>query len=113
MMKGIKLFDIVQKPVLTSRDSAKSIIPALSKHSNYGNNPLRLDFSGTKGVSPSFFDEALSVAEECIRNSGLTNSTIIWGHPPVSVSSSHHAIARAHGRTLVELENGDWEFSKA
>ena len=30
----------------------------------------------------------------------------------MELSSSHHAIARAHGRTLVVNEAGDWEFRK-
>ena len=112
-MKGLNVFDILGKPILTSRLSARRIETALSLQAPTGSKSLCLDFSGTHGVSPSFVDEALRVAEECVSNSGQRNATVIFAHPPTAVSSSHHAIARAHGRTLVEMENGDWEFRKA
>ena len=112
-MEGVNVFGILGKPVLTSRQSAKQIKPALSQHRHSGGSSLCLDFSGTHGVSPSFVDEALRVAEEYISDSGRGNATVIFAHLPTTLSSSHHAIARAHGRMLVELENGDWEFRKA
>ncbi len=111
-MKGINVFNILGKPVLTSRQSARRIKTVLSRQSHYGGRPLCLNFSGTHGVSPSFVDEALRVAEECISNSGWQNETVIFAHLPTTLSASHHAIARAHGRTLVVTENGDWEFRK-
>ena len=108
-MKGVKVFDILRKPVLTSRQSARRIKPSLSQQTHY---PLCLDFSGTHGVSPSFLDEALRVAEECLGHSVRRDTTVIFAHPPTTLSSSHHAIAKAHGRTLVETDSGDWEFRK-
>ena len=111
-MKGVKVFDIVGKPILTSRQSARLIKTALVQQSYIDRKSLCLDFSGTHGVSPSFVDEALRVAEEYIRDSGQGNTTVIFAHLPTVISSSHRAIARAHGRTLMEIENGDWEFRK-
>ena len=108
-MKGVKVFDILHKPVLTSRQSARRIKHSLSQQTHH---PLCLDFSGTHGVSPSFIDEALRVVEECLGHSGHHDTTVIFAHPPATLSSSHHAIARAHGRTLVVTESGDWEFRK-
>lgn len=108
-MKGVKVFDILRKPVLTSRQSARRIKPSLSQQTHHR---LCLDFSGTHGVSPSFVDEALRVAEECLDHSDHRDTTVIFAHPPTTLSSSHHAIARAHGRTLVVTETGDWEFRK-
>ena len=111
-MKGVKVFDILGKPVLTSRQSARRIKPVLSRQPHTDGKSLCLDFSGTHGVSPSFVDEALRVAEEHIGDSGGRNATVIFAHPPTKLSSSHHAIARAHGRALVVTESGDWEFRK-
>ena len=110
-MESVKVFDIVPKPILTSRSSARRIESVLSGRPR-GISPLCLDFSGARGVSPSFFDEALMVAEECLSSSGQPDATVIFAHLPTKQSSSHHAIARAHGRTLVVTENGDWEFRK-
>jgi hypothetical protein len=111
-MTGVRVFEILGKPILTSRQSARRIKPVLSRQPPLGGTSLCLDFSGTHGVSPSFVDEALRVAEECISDSGRRNATVIFAHLPTTLSSSHQAIARAHGRTLVETENGDWEFRK-
>ena len=111
-MNAVKVYDILGKPVLTSRQSARRIETALLKQRHSSEKSLCLDFSGTHGVSPSFVDEALRVAEEHISTSGRQNTTVIFAHPPITLSPSHHAIARAHGRTLVAMENGDWEFRK-
>ena len=109
-MKGLRVSEILGKPVLTSRQSARLIKTELAQHTNHNGNSICLDFSGTHGVSPSFVDETLRVAEECISDLGQQNATVIFAHLPTALSSSHHAIARAHGRTLVVTDNGDWEF---
>ena len=73
---------------------------------------MRLDFSGARGVAPSFLDEALLVAEEHIHDCGQPDAAIVFAQPPTTLAAKHHAIARAHGRTLVVTESGDWEFRK-
>ena len=112
-MKSIKVFDIVGQPVLVSRESARRIKIALAEGTDDGDGPSRLDFSGARGIAPSFLDEALLVAEECLSDSGRPNATVVFSHLPTVLASKHRAIARAHGRTLVETEAGDWEFRKA
>ena len=109
-MQSIRVFDIVGQNVLVSRESARSIKQALSAEETDGKGMLCLDFSGARGVAPSFLDEALLVAEEHIRDCGQPNTTIILVQPPTVLAAKHHAIARAHGRTLVVTESGDWEF---
>ena len=109
-MKGIKVFDIIGLNVLVSRESARSLKTALSSWEDDEYSHYCLDFSGARGVAPSFLDEALLVAEEHIRDCGQPDAVIIFVQPPTVLAAKHHAIARAHGRTLVENENGDWEF---
>lgn len=111
-MKSVNVFPIVGKPVLVSRESARSISVLLADGEDDREGRVCLDFSGARGVAPSFLDEALLVAEEWLRDSGHTHGTVILANLPSTMSSSHHAIARAHGRTLVENESGDWEFRK-
>ena len=111
-MKGVRIFDIVGQNVLVSRESARSIKAVLEVGEISGEGMLRLDFSGARGVAPSFLDEALLVAEEFLAESGKPGATVIFAQPPTVLAAKHHAIARAHSRTLVETENGDWEFRK-
>ena len=116
-MSGVKVFDIVGQNVLVSRESARSVKEALARHliseGEAGRErTLSLDFSGARGVAPSFLDESLLVAEEHIRDCGQPDATIIFVQPPTVLAAKHHAIARAHGRALVVTESGDWEFRK-
>lgn len=118
-MNEVRVFDIVGQQVLVSRESARSIKAALLEAAA-GPESLRLNFSGARGVAPTFLDEALLVAEECIAESisdagdaGATNPAVIFANPPTALAAKHYAIARAHGRTLRQSENGDWEFRVA
>ena len=113
-MKKVSVVDAVNKniPVLTSRASARKIKAALKEENLIGESALLLDFYGAEGVAPSFLDEALLVAEEYIRDCGRPDAPVIFGRPPTTLATKHHAIARAHGRTLVVNEDGDWEFRK-
>lgn len=119
------VFDIVGQPALVSRESARRVKPALRQAAADGAESLRLNFSGARGVAPSFLDEALLVAEECIAesvndagaagagNNEARNLAVIFANPPTALAAKHHAIARAHGRTLRQTESGDWEFRVA
>ena len=115
-MPSVRVFDIVGQSVLVSRESARSIEPNLREEQpdidTSTGGLLRLDFSGARGVAPSFLDEALLVAEEWLRDSGYPDATVTFAQPSTIMAVKHHAMARAHGRTLVALENGDWEFRR-
>ena len=111
-MNRISVFDIVKQPVLVSRESARVVKSSLPSEETTEGGPLVLDFSGARGVAPSFLDESLLVAEEYLEESKQPDTTIVFEKPPTSLAAKHHAIARAHGRTLVETEDGDWEFRK-
>lgn len=111
-MPSLRVFDIVGQNVLVSRESARSVKEALAAREVGEERTLSLDFSGARGVAPSFLDESLLVAEEHNRDCGQPDATIVFVQPPTVLAPKHHAIARAHGRTLVVTESGDWEFRK-
>ena len=56
-MMTLRIFDLVQKRVLVSRDSARTIQPQLVAALADGLGELVLDLSGVDGFTPSFFDE--------------------------------------------------------
>ena len=113
-MKRVNVVDAVEKdvPLLTSRKSARKIKAVLEREISISDTSLHLDFCGAEGVAPSFLDEALLVAEEYMRDCGRPDAAVVFGQPPTTLAAKHHAIARAHGRTLVVNEEGDWEFRK-
>ena len=134
-MSEVRVFDIVGQRVLVSRESARGIKAALLAVAAAGPEALRLNFAGARGVAPTFLDEVLLVAEECIEESSITNTgtdtggraagagndgagagpnmAVIFVDPPTALAAKHHVIARAHGRTLRQTDNGDWEFRVA
>lgn len=111
-MKSIRVTSLVGKPFLVARESARTLELALRDREEDECGSLSLDFTGAVGVAPSFLDEALLVVEEHLRACGNPDSTVVFSKPPTILAAKHHAIARAHGRTLVVTENGDWEFRK-
>ena len=65
-MTTLRIFDLVQKRVLVSRDSARIIQPQLVAALADGLGELVLDLSDVDGLTPSFFDETLSIVEEAL-----------------------------------------------
>jgi hypothetical protein len=70
-----------------------------------------LDFSEIDGLTPSFFDEALSVVEECVRETHGNVFRLILATPPTELSSKFVAVGRAHGLAIKKSDNGAWIIS--
>ena len=71
----MKVFDILQKHVLVTRESAQGLRASLDDLLSNENDPS-LDFTGIEAVTPSFVDELLEVLE---------SRTII--HPESSITA--------------------------
>ena len=110
-MTCVRVFDVAGRYVLVSLESARKSAAELKETQGDQDGLLRLALSGIRGVAPSFLDEALLVVEEYIVDCGQPDATVVFDRPPTVMAAKHHAIA--YGRTLVETENGDWEFQKA
>ena len=104
-MPHVMISSLIQKRVLTARDSVDAIAPSLINTIADGAEPLILDFHGVGLVSPSAIDQLLLRI-----NSGPRNGDIQLANMPVPSSQVHHSIARAHGRVLVENGPHFWVF---
>ncbi len=102
-MTHIVISNLIQKRVLTARDSVEAIAPIIVGEIVEDGGPIAFDFTDIGAVSPSAIDQLLVCTEDITagRDVGFSNM-------PYPVSRVHEAIARAHGRTLVENGPQSW-----
>ena len=86
-MTTLWIFDLVQKRVLVSRDSARTIQPQLVAALADGLGELVLDLSDVDGLTPSFFDETLSNVEEALSARPQSRFRLTVKNPPTTLSN--------------------------
>lgn len=106
---AVRLQDVVQSRVLVTRESARSLGPALAEAGRLSPMALELDLEGVEGITPSFLDETFSVLEELLSTeSDETTWSILIVNPPTRLSAKFLAVARSHGLEAIEREDGAW-----
>ena len=110
MIRAIKIYDLLHKRVLVTRESAKAIGGALAIANDQGE--VVLDFSGVDAVTPSFVDEALAVVEKAVRANGQNQIRVVFLHPPTRLSTKFEAIGRGRGLRIKESEDGGWIITR-
>lgn len=104
-MSAVALGSLIPKIAITSRDSVKAAAAAINEEIGLGGD-IVFDFTGVQAVAPSAVDELLnSIAQRSagrdIRFFGMSSGAT-W---------KFEAIARAHGRTLIESGPNSWTFA--
>lgn len=107
-MMTLRIFDLVRKHVLVSRDSARTIQPHLAAALADGLGELVLDLTDVDGLTPSFFDETLSIVEEALSAGPESHFRLTVKNPPTTLSNKFRAVARVHGLTVEESEDVGW-----
>lgn len=107
-MTTLKIYDLIGKRILVTRESARGIAPALANALEEGCGEVTLNFAGVDGLTPSFLDEVLSVLEESIPLAGEHRLNVILMNSPTQLSSKFAAVGRGHGLVAKELEPGTW-----
>ena len=111
-MKTIRLYDLVGRKVLVTRDSARSIQPYLAAALEGGDREVALDFEGVDGMTPSFLDEILSVIEEQGEDASEAHFSVIVKNPPTALSAKFAAVGRGHGLTIKESSDVGWTLKR-
>ena len=110
-MKTLKIFDLLRKRNLVTRKSARTIQPVFAAAVGQGNGEVGLDFAAVDGLTPSFFDETLSVVEECVQSCPGAHLRVVVTNPPTQLSSKFMAVGRGHRLTMKVAESGAWIIS--
>jgi len=109
-MKTIKVYDIVQRRALVTRDSAKVIREALASVIAENASEVAVDFSGVDAVTPSFVDEVLSVVDQAMSEARNRSLRVVFLHSPTRMSAKFVAIGRGRGLSMRESESGAWDI---
>ncbi len=113
MSETVDIHDLLNRKVLVTRDSARSLADALGSAITLGGGGVVLDFSGVEGMTPSFLDEVLQILEEAIDRGGGGRLTIEVKSPPTRLSSKFEAVGRGHGMIITENSATSWLIAAA
>jgi hypothetical protein len=111
-MSTIKVYELLPKRILVTRDSARVIEPHLASALAQGREEVMLDFSGVEGLTPSFTDEILSVIEECVPGLTETRIPVTIGNLPKEFSSKFATAGKRHDLTIDESDSGTLLISR-
>jgi len=102
-MTHVVMAEHIDKRVLTARASVEAVIPVVLDQIAEDGTPIEFDFARIGAVSPSAIDQILVCTED-----KAGDREIRFSNMPYPASRVHEAIARAHGRTLVENGPASW-----
>lgn len=98
--------DFEEDAVLIARESVDAVAPSFLGSIEEDDSPIALDFAGLGAVSPSAIDQFLVRIEEA-----FVGRDVHFSNMPFPSAGVHEAIARAHGRTLIENGPNSWTFA--
>lgn len=111
-MTAVKIYELLQKRVVVTRGSARAIESDLVAALIEGQGEIVLDFVGVEGLTPSFFDEVLSIIEESFDETFDNETCVTIANPPTNLSSKFSAVGRGHDLIINEANNGTWIISR-
>ena len=104
-MNAVALARLIPKIAITSRGSVNAAAVAINEKIPPGGD-IVFDFTGIQAVTPSAVDELLnSIAHRS------TGRDIRFSNMTSGATWKFEAIARAHGRTLIESGPNSWTFA--
>jgi len=110
----IRVHDVLQRPVLISREAARTLQDPLAAAVTAEGSPavaVVLDFAGISGVAPSFVDEMIKILEEVLAPGPATRPLrLTITNVPTRLSSKFSAIARGHCLSIEAFPDGSWEL---
>lgn len=104
-MTHVVVANHIDRRVLTARASVEAMIPLVLNQIEEGIGSIEFDFAEIGAISPSAIDQLLVCTED--KTGG---QEIRFSNMPYPASHVHEAIARAHGRVLVENGPQSWVF---
>ena len=104
-MTHVIIANHIDRHVLTARASVEAMISTILEQIAEDSGPVDFDFADIGAISPSAIDQLL------VSTQGITSGRDVeFSNMPYPASRVHEAIARAHGRTLVQSGPQSWVF---
>ena len=115
MMSVFNLHDATKRRALSSRETARSIQPAIGAilANGNGDGSLTVDFAKMAVVTPSFFDELLRVIKDSVPPDFVGSPVIDLTNTSAHQFARFRAVCRAHEMTTKEVGPDHWRISKA
>src|SRR5713226_140537 len=111
-METVRIYDLVRRRALVTRDSARLIQRAMAAAFARQPGEVALDFSGVEAVTPSFVDEVLTVLDEILGAAERKNFRVLFLNPPTRLSAKFAAVGRGHRVRMKESEPGSWTITE-
>ena len=114
MMPTLNLYNTAKRRALSSRDTARSIAPHISRilASGNGDGSLTIDFANMAVVTPSFFDELLHVINRRVTMERPSTPVIDLTNTSENQFARFRAVCRAHKMTAEEVGPDHWRISR-
>lgn len=100
MSDSIHVFELIPNRMLVTRQSARSIAPALAQAIARGEHKIVLDFAGVDGVTPSFLDEILHMLKDFLEDTPPGELEVLIASPPTRLSTKFAAVGSGTRQTL-------------
>ena len=108
-MSTIDLKQHLGKSILSTRPSARSMMPAMREAAENGD--ITLDASRVLRTSVSFFDEALLIFNDIVDETGQDDLKLIYRD--ATAAQTLKDMPKYRGLRLVESPSGDWIISRS
>jgi STAS-like domain of unknown function (DUF4325) len=108
-MRTIDVFQLLQRKVLVTRESASAVRAAIDS-SIRADGGVNLDFRGVDAMTPSFVDEIIGMIDDARAASDLREVRVLFTHAPTDLSTKFLAIGRRHGATMSQSGSA-WEIT--
>ncbi len=111
-MSTVRVYDLMQRRVLVTRESAHTIRGALISGATHEDGEIVLDFSGVEAITPSFIDEVLAIIDDVARQAFHSALHVKFVNAPTKLSEKFAAVGRNHRARITESGPGDWIITR-
>ena len=114
MMPTLNLYNTAKRRALSSRDTARSIAPHISRilANGDGDGSLTIDFANMAVVTPSFFDELLHVINGRVSMESPGTPVVDLTNTSKNQFARFRAVCRAHKMSAEEVGPDHWRISR-
>ena len=108
MAQVLDLYRTSNKRVLSSRQTARAMLPEVRQSISEGNGTLTIDMAHMTAITPSFFDELIRVIEDSVESRGHDDLAIHFTNTTDTQAAKFQTVCKSHGLSLAKATPGHW-----